>query len=517
MKKVTLFCLSIACVCYACYAQAQIGVQYDPALQPTGNIQYFKPIGDLSVGDCMPFYHDGTFSEYWLLDSLHGENLHGLGGHQWVLSTSSDLKTWKQGPIVLGIDEEWEKSICTGSVVFYRGKYYAFYATRLINNGQVNEQLSYAVAGDGIHFQKQKPNPFYTSAPGYSKRDFRDPKVFVDAAGEFHLFVASDQEDPVLQHAAGCLVHLSSKDLKTWTVHDPILTGQPSTPECPDYFFWKGWYYLVYSDNSNTYYVKSKGPYGPWQEPAYQALNEDWANVVKTAAFTGDRRIATAWIPARLDNKDNEHEIFGGNMVFREVLQEPDGTLDTRFPPEMIPAAGADRAVRITPDLSAATSSASVSTPAVEPVSGPSSAPAPFSAPAGVVIDAPGGVGAAHVEGLPAHCRITFYAEPSGPDEEYGVYLKSSAHAETGYRLNISAEDQTVSLGNTSIRAVKGLDRRIRVDIIVKEDIIDVCIDGRRCIVNRVPQAKGDFLWFYAKHGKVKFTGVRVRALEENQ
>jgi hypothetical protein len=476
MKKGTLLCLLTL---WGCYAGAQIGVQYDPSVQSAKNMQYFKPKGNISVGDCMPFYHDGTFYEYWLLDSLHGENFHGLGGHQWVLSTTTDLKSWKQEPIALGIDEPWEKSICTGSVVFYKGKYYAFYATRLISNGQVNEQLSYAVSSDGIHFEKQKPDPFYTSAPGYSKRDFRDPKAFVDAAGEFHLFVASDQVHPVLDHAAGCLVHLTSKDLKTWTVHDPILTGQPSTPECPDYFYWKGWYYLVYSDNSNTWYVKSKGPYGPWQEPDYQALNEDWANVVKTAEFKGDRRIATAWIPSRRDNKDNGNEIFGGNMVFREVLQEPDGTLDTRFPPEMIPRTGADLGLKKS-----------------------------------FIINAPGGVGAAPIENVPPRYRVTFEADPIGTNEEYGVYLKADSNAATGYRLNFSAEDQTVSLGNTMIRAVKGLNHPIHVDIIVKEDIIDVCVDGRRCIVNRVPGYKGGFLWFYAKHGKVTFRAIRISPLE---
>ena len=314
--------------------RAQLGVRYDPSVQATTNLQYFKPKGDLFVGDAIPFSRNGVYYYYWLLDSAHHKSLNGLGGHQWALSMSADLKNWKQYPVVLGIDEEWEKSICTGSVVFYKGKYYAFYATRLLNDGKVNEQLSYAVSADGIHFEKQKPNPFYTSAPGYSQRNFRDPKVFVDPNGVFHLLVSSELQEPVLRHAAGCLVHLSSKDLKNWTVHEPVLTGQSSVPECPDYFFWKGWYYLVYSDNSNTYYVKSRNPLGPWEEPRYQALNEDWANVVKTALFKGERRIAAAWIPNRQGNQDNNHEIFGGNAIFREVTQEPDGTLDTDFLPK---------------------------------------------------------------------------------------------------------------------------------------------------------------------------------------
>ena len=82
-------------------------------------------------------------------------------------------------------------------------------------------------------------------------------------------------------------------------------------------------------------------------------MNEDWANVVKTAEFINNRRIAAAWIPSRKDNKDNEHEIFGGNTVFREVIQE-DGTLNTKFPAELFPATG--KPLSLKPHYDAATS-----------------------------------------------------------------------------------------------------------------------------------------------------------------
>lgn len=489
MKKLISLCLLISSLNYA---KAQLGVKYDPTIQSTNSMQYFKPKGNLFVGDCIPFSKDGTYYYYWLLDSAHHKSLNGLGGHQWVLSKSTDLKTWKQYPIVLGIDEAWEKSICTGSLVFYKGKYYAFYATRLINDGKVNEQLSYAISNDGVHFEKQKPNPFYTSAPGYSKRNFRDPKVFVDANGEFHLFVASEQENPVLKNAGGCLVHLSSKDLKTWTVHEPILTGQGSVPECPDYFLWKGWYYLVYSDNSNTFYVKSRKPYGPWEEPRFQALNEDWANVIKTAEFKNGRRIAAAWIPSRYDGKDDEQEIFGGNSLFRELTQEPDGTLNTRFPAEMIPTTAPAIDAKIIEDIHAK-------------MVGRNS----------IAINAPASVGAAHVENVPENCRITLVIDPVGLNEGYGFYVHSGKKAEGGYNINFSASAKTVSIGNTSIEAVNGLDKPITVDIVLKDGIIDMDVDHRRTIVNRTYEQTGSFLWFYAKHGKVSFRSIKISPLSE--
>lgn len=471
--------LAISSILTVMTAQAQqLGVRYDPTVQPTTGMQYFRPKGaNLFVGDCIPFSLNGTYYYYWLLDSAHHKSLNGLGGHQWALSTSDDLVHWKQYPIVLGIDEAWEKSICTGSVVYYKGKYYAFYATRLLIDGKTNEQLSYAISDDGVHFAKQKPNPFYTSAPGYSKRNFRDPKVFVDADGVFHLFVASNQEHPVMGMYSGCLVHLSSKDLQTWTVHDPILTGQGSTPECPDYFLWKGWYYLVYSDNSNTYYVKSRKPYGPWEEPRYQALNEDWANVVKTASFKNDRRIAAAWVPSRSDATDRGHEIFGGNSLFRELLQEPDGTLDTRFPPEMIPPAG-----KALPSAS-------------------------------FTLDNSSGVASARILNVPQNARITLEVLPGGPNEELGLIVKSDTAGNDGYRLNISANNETVSLGDTHIEGVQGLQKPFTIDLVIKDGILDADIDHRRTIVNRTYDLHGDVLWLYAKHGKVVFRNVVIRPL----
>ncbi len=488
--KILLVCLFIS---NAGYSQSGFSVKYNPSVQQKTDMQYFKPSGDLFVGDCIPFFHEGTYFLYWLLDSAHHAALNGLGGHQWTLSTTKDLRNWKHHPIILGIDEDWEKSICTGSVAYANKKFYAFYATRLINSeGKVNEQLSYAISSDGVHFTKQKPNPFYTSAPGYSKRDFRDPKLIVDSDGVFHLLVSSKKEKAVMQGTEGSLVHLTSKDLKNWDVEHPVLTGQGSVPECPDYFYWNGWYYLIYGHHGNTFYVMSRHEYGPWEEPRHQTLNEDFSNVAKTAEFVGGRRIAAAWIPSRKDNKDNMREIFGGNAVFREVIQHDDGTLGTKFPPEMIPATGAPLKLNVKYDSMTSKENESY------------------------LVRAPNGVGAAHVDNIPINCRITMEIEPMGNSEEYGLYLRSDAKAAGGYKLSFSPTNQAVTLANTSITAVSGLNNIIKVDVIMKHDIIDVNVDNRRCIVNRLPEQKGTVLWLFAKHGNVRFKSIEVSPLSGN-
>ena len=250
MKKYIVLFMGICLITLK--ASSQMVLNYDPEKQSTTNIQYFKPVEeDLFVGDCIPFAHDGIFYLYWLIDKGHHTSLNGLGGHQWVLSKSSDLINWKHYPVVLGIDEEWEKSICTGSVIFTKDAFYVFYATRILQDGVRKEQLSYALSNDGTKFIKQKPNPFYTAPGAYNPSQFRDPKIFEHTDG-YHMLISSYAKGSGNAENGGCLAHLFSTNLKNWEVKEPVLTGQRGTPECSDYFYWDGWYYLIYSSTAHT-------------------------------------------------------------------------------------------------------------------------------------------------------------------------------------------------------------------------------------------------------------------------
>ena len=481
MKSVPFFVLIV--ILLTADLQAQFKIDYDPLIQPKENMQYFAPKGDsLFVGDCIPFWHNGTFYLYWLIDKGHHTSLNGLGGHQWVLSTTKDLRTWIHHPIVIGIDEDWEKSICTGSVAYHKNKFFAFYATRLIDNqGKINEQLSYAISDDGINFVKQKPNPFYKSAPGYSKRDFRDPKVVVDSEGIFHLFVSSTQEKAIIN--SGCLVHLVSDNLKDWEVKEPLLTGHGWVPECPDYFKWNDWYYII----SGHHYLMSMQPYGPWEYAENQIFDEPYTAVPKTAEFKGSRRIAASWIPGKKDNKDAGQGQFGGNILLRELVQHKDGTLGIKFPVEVLP----DTSEEITWKL--------IRNDRIK-----------LTGPGQFIIDAKGAFGLAHIENMPVNCRISVEIEPYGINEECGIYLRSAEKPDDGYRLNFSAAKRSVNLAGASINAVTGMNKTFKADIIMKDDFIDVCINDDRTIANRLMEKKGSQIWFFAKNGKVRFKSLVI-------
>jgi hypothetical protein len=125
-------------------------------------------------------------------------------------------------------------------------------------------------------------------------------------------------------------------------------------------------------------------------------------------------------------------------------------------------------------------------------------------------INAPGTIGGAYTEKIPYNCRITLEIEPKGNNDEYGLFLRCNDKAADGYKLSFSPNLQTVRLHNTHINAISGLNQTIIVDIILKDDIIDVCIDGKRCIVNRLPEKRGEYLWLYAKQGQVDFKNIKV-------
>src|SRR5262249_14599124 len=147
-------------------------------------MQYFKPSAtEQFAGDCMPFFHDGTFHLFYLLDESHHAALGGLGGHQWAHTTTTDLINWTHHPLAIAITQDWECSICTGSTFFHDGTFYGFYATR---KADWTQHLGLATSKDGIAFHKTLPNPLASPSRGYNPLHYRDPFVMLDEqTGQF--------------------------------------------------------------------------------------------------------------------------------------------------------------------------------------------------------------------------------------------------------------------------------------------------------------------------------------------
>jgi hypothetical protein len=67
-----------------------------------------------------------------------------------------------------------------------------------------------------------------------------------------------------------------------------------------------------------------------------------------------------------------------------------------------------------------------------------------------------------------------------------------------------------------AIGGVTDIDRPFALDVIVKDDIVDACIDSRRTIITRNRRRiSGDRLFFFVDHGEVTFEEAQVRPLLE--
>jgi hypothetical protein len=221
------------------------------------------------------------------------------------------------------------------------------------------------------------------------------------------------------------------------------------------------------------------------------------ARVLKTAAFTGDRRIGVAFLPSLGDDKDDGAWLWGGNAVFREIIQHPDGTLGTRFPAEMVPRAAAPQPLAfeaLTPDVQAAKA---------------------------VRLEARDGYAAAAARRVPPEARITLRVEPEPKASYFGLCVRASERGEQGYELRFAPFEERVELRNPAWGAlhdnagrclwgVEGLDRAFSLDIVLCGDIIDVCVDGRRTLVARCPEHRGENLLLWAQNADVSFTDVQV-------
>lgn len=456
-------------------------------------MQYYKPHAPHQwVGDCMPFYHDGLFHFYYLLDEGHHQLFGGRGLHQWAQATSADLIVWTHQPLALPITLESELSMCTGSVFHHGDTYYAFHSVRRPDRTQ---RLGIATSPDGILFTKQ-PVPSYAEPPAdYDPLHFRDPVVFHDPSTDrFHMLVTTKYLKHPVPALGCCLAHLVSDDLVQWTMEEPFLMpGFTDPPECSDHFEWNGWYYLLFSNRLQTRYRMARTPFGPWLRPPFDLVDSPWMRVMKTAPYHDNRRLGVAWVGTRTGDTDTGSFQWGGHAVFRELVQQADGTLGTKFPPEMIPAAGD----AVPPHVTVQTAGATVG-------------------PDHIHLEAGEGMAAVGLARLPRNARITLMGRPGPGTPRFGVRLRESMHFVDGVTLDLLAASQRVELHDAALDPVTGLDAPFTLDIILKDDLIDVCLNERHCLINRCPEQHGDRLSFFCHTGSIAFENLTIRPLLGN-
>ena len=262
------------------------------------------------VGDCMPYEKDGEYHVLYLKDRHHHASKWNLGAHQWDHISTKDFLHWDVHPMAVPITEPWEGSICTGSWIRNGDKEYLFYTVR--RGTGIPAPIRRSISHDGYHFEKDLdfgftlPNTYHTSGA-------RDPKVVLGGDGLFHMFLTT----ALTENGKGCLAHFVSSDLDDWTdTGTPIYVSPDSAqPECPDYFFYNGKYYLIYSLHGKAHYAISDRPFDGFAEPDDPIVPCE--SVPKGAIWDG--RIVFAGF-RRMGG-------YAGAMTFKSASASPSGEL----------------------------------------------------------------------------------------------------------------------------------------------------------------------------------------------
>ena len=264
----------------------------------------WRPDESVYVGDCMPYTDEGVYHVLYLKDRHHHQSKWGLGAHQWEHISTEDFVTWHIHPMAVEITDWQEGSICTGSWIKKGTTHYLYYTVRMTDGTAAPIRRS--LSDDGYHYTKDE-NFSFTLSEKYHTPSARDPKVILDENGLYHILLTTS----LLAENKGCLAHLTSPDLENWTEQEPIYIHTDNTqPECPDYIFYDGTYYLIFSIDGVAQYRISQNPFTGWRIPANPVIPCE--SVPKGATWQG-KIVSTGF--SRIDG-------YAGTLAFTEAHKD---------------------------------------------------------------------------------------------------------------------------------------------------------------------------------------------------
>lgn len=274
------------------------------------NADGWYPGNGVFVGDCMPYRRGEEYHVLYLKDRHHHGSKWGLGAHQWEHISTKDFKKWQVHPMAVPITDPSEGSICTGSWIKNGDREYLYYTVRMGRGipAPIRRSISY----DGYHFKKDTSFGF-TVSEKYHAASARDPKVVKGEDGLFHMFLTTS----LVETGRGCLAHYVSRDMEIWEeIETPIyIAPGKDQPECPDYFFYNGKYYLIFSLRGRAHYMVSDKPFEGFVMPSDPII--PCSSVPKGAEWDG-RLIFTGF--KGLGG-------YGGSMTFKAATSKENGEL----------------------------------------------------------------------------------------------------------------------------------------------------------------------------------------------
>jgi hypothetical protein len=480
--------------------------------------QHWAPSGhNVFAGDTMWCVSGDRLHLYWLPDHRAGESKWGAGVGQFAHHSTTDLHSWTAHPLAYPLTEPHELALGTGAVIEQDGVFHLYSRHCQERFGPAFEALHpggmhHATSTDGETFIKLGPCPI--SGSGRTRHDLgAEPGMLRDAAG--------------LWHAAAAGTRLTSSDLHRWTVTDaeflppvgwpctrylpPVGSSAPASyvvsNECTCWFRWGDWHYLL---SGRTGFWMSRSLLGPYWGAASEVVHPAWdpydGLLVPQAIVFKQRCVLSGWLA--------RSEGYAGHLVFRELIQRPDGNLEMRRLPELEPRCG--ESLRWT-------------APAEPDVA---------SAGGRLIIDARAAARSAVISGVESDIRIAVRLRPEGC-ARYGLSFLASAPSAPSCELRLEPRRSLAQWGTAlgglcapdsvglpfdgrdfSILGVDGLDRAIALDILVRREpksrttIIDAEIDGRRTMITRRDEDVGG-LSFWADSGRLVVERLEIRRITD--
>ena len=274
------------------------------------NAEGWYPGNGVFVGDCMPYRRNDEYHVLYLKDRHHHKSKWGLGAHQWEHISTVDFKKWDIHPMAVPITDASEGSICTGSWIKHGDKEYLYYTVRMGRG--IPAPIRRSVSSDGYHFEKDTSFGF-TMSEKYRAASARDPKIVKGDDGKFHMFLTT----ALIKEEKGCLAHYVSEDMEIWEDSgDPIyVSSNADQPECPDYFQYRGKYYLIFSLRGKAHYMVSEKPFEGFVMPEHPVIPCE--SVPKGAEWKG-KLVFTGF--KRMNG-------YGGSMTFKAATATETGEL----------------------------------------------------------------------------------------------------------------------------------------------------------------------------------------------
>lgn len=366
------------------------------------------------VGDVIPWQEDGVFHLLYLHESRRVPKI----GMPWHRVTTENLVDFHDEGVALpsGGPTASDFNVYTGSVVLTEdGTHHVFYTghnpDHLGADGQALQLVMHAISTDGMRTWDRLEADTFGATAGYETADWRDPFVFWDQEAALWRMLITARHADGPERRRGVIAQCTSTDLSTWEPVEPFWNPRRYIAhECPEVFQWGDWWYLVYSEFSESFttrYRMSRTLHGPWLVPEHDTLDGRAYYAAKSAARDG-RRFFFGWIASRDGAQDAGAWQWAGTMSVLEAEQRTDGTLAFHPPTELR-------------DTFASTGE-----------------PDDTVVPSGTVFSAPDGYAdALSTADAPDSFRLVTRFDIAPGTTECGVLLRASADGDEGYVLRL--------------------------------------------------------------------------------